>query len=184
MRPAIRASLFGGALAASLAVAFLVFREGHLALAHGGLASLTFPVRLRDARPSAGGREPQATACDCSAGDRRGATCPRPRREHGPNAHARRRIHHRILLRDSRLRAHETFFGYIPEKWEWQGQFPKPYFFLQRVSLSLLGRSAVALRLSVQVYVAIISVMLFLTVREILGRASALIAVASTPFWP
>jgi 4-amino-4-deoxy-L-arabinose transferase-like glycosyltransferase len=78
--------------------------------------------------------------------------------------------------------AHTSFFGSIPESWEWQGRFPKPFFFLQRVFFTLFGASTLMLRLSVQIYVAIVSVMLFLIVREMLDQTSALIAVGLYSF--
>ena len=78
--------------------------------------------------------------------------------------------------------AHSSFFGYMPEKWEWQGQFPKPYFFIQRAFFAVFGTSALTLRLSVQVHVAVVSVMLFLIVRELLDRRSALVAVVLYSF--
>jgi hypothetical protein len=71
----------------------------------------------------------------------------------------------------------------MPERWEWQGQFPKPFFFLQRLFFDLFGRSTSSLRLSVQLYVAIVSVMLFLIVREILDSKSALVAVLLYSFF-
>jgi hypothetical protein len=78
--------------------------------------------------------------------------------------------------------AHSSFFGAIPESWEWQGQFPKPFFFLQRVFFDLFGATTLTLRLSVQVFVAIVSVMLFLIVREMLDQKSALVAVVLYSF--
>lgn len=73
--------------------------------------------------------------------------------------------------------AHTTFFGYMPERWEWQGQFPKPFFFLQRLFFELFGIGSWQLHLSVQLYVAAVAVMLFLIVRELLDSKSALITV-------
>lgn len=79
--------------------------------------------------------------------------------------------------------AHTSFFGYMPERWEWQGQFPKPYFFLQRIFFELFGTDTWSLRLSVQIYVAIVSIMLFLVVREMLDSKSALVAVLLYSFF-
>jgi hypothetical protein len=78
--------------------------------------------------------------------------------------------------------AHSSFFGAIPESWEWQGQFPKPFFFLQRLFFDLFGATTLTLRLSVQVFVAIVSVMLFLIVREMLDQKAALVAVVLYSF--
>jgi hypothetical protein len=79
--------------------------------------------------------------------------------------------------------AHTSFFGYMPERWEWQGQFPKPFFFLQRLFFDLFGKGPFTLHLSVQLYVAIVSVMLFLIVREMLDSKSALVAVLLYSFF-
>lgn len=79
--------------------------------------------------------------------------------------------------------AHTSFFGYMPERWEWQGQFPKPFFFLQRVFLELFGVGSWQLHLSTLVYVALLSVMLFLVVRELLDTRAALVAVALYSFF-
>jgi 4-amino-4-deoxy-L-arabinose transferase-like glycosyltransferase len=78
--------------------------------------------------------------------------------------------------------AHSSFFGAIPEAWEWQGQFPKPFFLLQRAFFALFGASVLTLRLSVQIFVAVVSVMLFLIVREMLDQASAFVAVVLYSF--
>src|SRR5688572_1858610 len=79
--------------------------------------------------------------------------------------------------------AQSSFFGYMPEKWEWQGQFPKPFFFLQRLFFGLFGESTTSVRLSVQPYVAIVSVMLFLTVRELTDTIGGLVAVVLYSFF-
>jgi hypothetical protein len=79
--------------------------------------------------------------------------------------------------------AHTSFFGYMPERWAWQGQFPKPFFFLQRVFLELFGPGSWQLHLSTQIYVALVSVMLFLVVRELLATEAALVAVALYAFF-
>ncbi len=78
--------------------------------------------------------------------------------------------------------AHKGLFGFLPEYWEWQGRFPKPFFFLQRVFFTLFGASTLTMRLSVQVYVAAVSVMLFLIVRELLDQKSAVVAVVLYSF--
>ncbi len=181
MRPAIRASLFGGALAVSLAVAFLVFhgRTSHWLTAVWFLSLCPFALATREPRREAGsGLRPSGIALLLIV-----AALPVLVRVASLDA---TRMHGDEFLTGyfsaTHDFAHTSFFGYMPEKWEWQGQFPKPYFFLQRVFLTLFGRNTVALRLSVQVYVAVISVMLFLTVREMLNRASALIAVALYSF--
>lgn len=76
-----------------------------------------------------------------------------------------------------------SFFGYMPEPWQWQGQFPKPFFFLQRVFLEIFGLGSWQLHLSTQIYVALASVMLFLVVRELLDEKSAFVAVVLYAFF-
>lgn len=76
-----------------------------------------------------------------------------------------------------------SFFGYMPEPWQWQGQFPKPFFLLQRVFLEIFGLGSWQLHLSTQIYVALASVMLFLIVRELLDEKSAFVAVVLYAFF-
>ena len=78
--------------------------------------------------------------------------------------------------------AHTNFFGSMPEYWEWQGQFPKMYFFLQRAFFTVFGVSTASLRMSVQVHVAVVGAMLFLIGREMFGRAAGIIAVVLYSF--
>lgn len=78
--------------------------------------------------------------------------------------------------------AHTNPFALMPEKWEWPGQFPAPFFFLERVFFSLFGQSMLTLRLAVLIYPALVSVMLYLAVREFLGRGAALAAVVLNAF--
>jgi hypothetical protein len=75
-----------------------------------------------------------------------------------------------------------SFFAFMPAKNDWQGQYPKVFFFLQRIFFTVFGASFQTIRLSVQPYVALVSVMLFLIVREILDQPSAFIAVAFYAF--
>ena len=79
---------------------------------------------------------------------------------------------------------HSSFFGLVPEDvWQWVSQFPRPFFFLQKAFFALFGASVTTLRLSVQGYVAVVSVMLFLIAEEILDRRSALVAVLLASFF-
>jgi Dolichyl-phosphate-mannose-protein mannosyltransferase len=182
MKPAVRAGAFGLALATSLVVAFLVFRGLNSPwLAIPWLLSL-FPFALatrdrpRETRPTF---RPSTAAFLLIA-----AALP---------------VLVRIVNFDSNRMhtdefmtgyfsathdfAHLSFFGSIPEYWEWQGQFPTPFFFLQRVFFTLFGESMLTVRLSVQIYVAIVSLMLFLIVREILDQKAALVAVVLYSFF-
>lgn len=182
MKPAVRAGAFGLALATSLVVAFLVFRGSNSPwLAIPWLLSL-FPFALatrdrpRETRPTF---RPSTAAFLLIA-----AALP---------------VLVRIVNFDSNRMhtdefmtgyfsathdfAHLSFFGSIPEYWEWQGQFPTPFFFLQRVFFTLFGESMLTVRLSVQIYVAIVSLMLFLIVREILDQKAALVAVVLYSFF-
>ncbi|MFY9550149.1 MAG: glycosyltransferase family 39 protein [Thermoanaerobaculia bacterium] len=78
--------------------------------------------------------------------------------------------------------ARENFFASMPERFEWMASFPKPFFLLQRAFFALFGESALTLRLSVQIYVAIIAVALFLVVEELLDRRAAWAAVVLYSF--
>ncbi len=78
---------------------------------------------------------------------------------------------------------HKSFFAYMPEKFDWDAQFPTPFFFLQRLFLWLFGTSPWTLRLSVQIYVAVVSGMLFLIVAEMLDVKTAVVAVLLYAFF-
>ena len=181
MRPAIRAALFAAALATSLGVAFLVFRGSNspwlavlwfLSLFPFALASRGQPRKTgRAFRPSTAALLLLAAAL--------------PVLVRVANFDSKRMHTHEFMtgyFSATHDFAHTSFFGFIPEYWEWQGQFPTPFFFLQRVFFTLFGASTLSLRLSVQIYVAIVSVMLFLIVGELLDRKAALIAVVLYSF--
>lgn len=180
MKPGLRVLAFGGGLAASFAVAALVYRgETSHALTAAWLASLV-PVALATRFPEVGRSGRLRSALLLAAA----AALP---------------VVVRVALMDpDRIHmdeyltgyfsaqhdfAHTTFFGYMPERWEWQGQFPKPYFFLQRIFLEVFGLGSWQLHLSVQIYVAVVSVMLFLIVRELLDVKSAAVAVVLFSFF-
>jgi 4-amino-4-deoxy-L-arabinose transferase-like glycosyltransferase len=183
MRPAARAALFGGALAVSLAMAFLVFRGGtsHWLAAVWFLSLFPFALATRRRRPIE--RE----------------TASLPARALLLLAVAALPVLVRVANFDSdRMHtdefissyfsathdfAHSSFFSPIPKWYEWEAQFPSPYFFLQRVFFTLFGESILTLRLSVQIYVALVSVMLFLIVREIFDQKAAWIAVVLYSFF-
>ena len=78
--------------------------------------------------------------------------------------------------------AHASFFAPVPDRFEWVSQFPAPFFFLQRLFLGLFGATTLTLRLSVQVYVAAVSVMVFLIASEVLDRKAAAAAVVLYSF--
>ncbi len=182
MKTSVRAILFGGALAASLAVALLVLRgQDSPWMALPWFLSL-FPFALAtDDRPrrSEGILRPSAIAPLLFA-----AALPvvvrianlDPTRMHSDEFLT-------AYFSATHDFAHTSFFGFMPESWEWQGQFPTPFFLLQRMFFILFGASTLTLRLSVQIYVAIVSVMLFLVVREILGQGSAFVAVVLYSFF-
>lgn len=176
MKPAVRAALAASALGVSLGAAFLVLRgETSNWIAAGWAVSIPlFAVAARDrTQPEPGGRRLRGPLLVFAA-----AALPVLVRVANMDSE---RLHGDEFLTGyfsaTHDFAHRTFFGYMPEKWEWQGQFPKIYFFLQRIVLDLLGANTLALRLSIQVYVAIIGACVFLIAREILGTAAALIAV-------
>jgi hypothetical protein len=78
--------------------------------------------------------------------------------------------------------AHTSFFAPVPDRPEWVAQFPSPFFLLQRAFFALFGASTLTVRLSVQFYVALVSVMVFLIVSEILDRKTAVVAVVLYSF--
>ncbi len=182
MKPAARAAVFGLALGVGVAVAFLVFRgktSPWLAIVWL-LALVAFATATRGlpGKAAPNGRRDLLALLLAAA-----ASLPVLVRVANMDPD---RMHPDEFITGyfsaTHDFAHSSFFGYMPEKWEWQGQFPKPYFFLQRVFFTLFGENTMTLRLSVQVYVVIVSVMLFLIVRELLDRRSAVIAVVLYSF--
>ncbi|HYR46670.1 MAG TPA: glycosyltransferase family 39 protein [Thermoanaerobaculia bacterium] len=182
MRLAIRAALFAAALATGLLVAFLVLR-GHDSpwLAAPWILSLFAFAAAADDRPRKDSRSPRRSAGVLLL--LFAAALPvlvRVANMDPARMHADEFI--TGYFSATHDFAHSSFFGSMPEKWEWQGQFPKIYFFVQRAFFTLFGASTLTLRLSVQIYVAIVSVMLFLIVREILDRDAAIVAVVLYSF--
>jgi hypothetical protein len=194
MKSEVRATLFGGALAVSLVVAVLVYRGGtsHWLAAVWFLSLFPFALAARQPRTKTREQAPLPVRALLLL-----AVAALPvlvrvanfdsNRMHGDELmtayfSATHDFGHSTMLSHSDA-ARPGFFGYIPEKWEWQAQFPKPFFFLQRVFFTLFGESLFAVRLSVQIHVALVSVMLFLIVREILDQTSALIAVVLYSFF-
>ncbi len=182
MRPGVRIALFGGGLAVSLGVAFLVLR-GHdspwlalpwlLSLVPFAAATYDRPLRhARAFRPSRAALLLFVAALPVLVR----VVNLDPARLHGDEFLT-------AYFSATHDFAHTNFFGFIPEKWEWQGQFPEPFFFLQRVFFLLFGASTLTLRLSIQIYVAIVSVMLFLIVEEMFNQATALAAVVLYSFF-
>lgn len=170
----MRVAVFSLALALSLSVAFLAFRGD---TAHG-LAVLWFLSLF-----------PFLLAAD----DRRPTSAPPAAKWLLPLLAALSPVLVRVTHIDlSRMHTDEfltayfsathdfgnsSFFHLMPEKQEWVAQFAKPFFLSQRVFFDLFGASTLTLRLSIQVYVAIVSLMLFLIVHDLLGPKSALVAV-------
>jgi hypothetical protein len=153
MRPAIRIPLFALAIGVSVVVAWLVFRghDTHV-LTLAWFLSL-FPFALATRFPGPGGRPRLRSAALLLLV----AALPVLVRVADMD---RDRMHTDEFLTGYFSATHDfvhtSFFGYMPERWEWQGQFPKPFFFLQRLFFDLFGRSTSSLRLSVQLYVAIV----------------------------
>lgn len=75
------------------------------------------------------------------------------------------------------------FFAEVPRaRVEWVSQFPTPFFLLQRALLDMFGDDIAGLRLSVQPYVFLVAVLLFLLTCELADRATAWIAVTISTF--
>ena len=182
MRTAIRAALSAGALATGLGVAFLVLRGNDSPwLAVPWILSLLAFVAAADVRPRRGARESRrSTGALLLLFAAALPVLVRVANMDPARMHADEFI--TGYFSATHDFAHSSSFGSMPEKWEWQGQFPKVYFFMQRAFFTLFGASTLSLRLSVQIYVAIVSIMLFLIVREILDRDAALVAVVLYSF--
>src|SRR5262249_953964 len=90
-------------------------------------------------------------------------------------------FHHSEIL-DHRDAARPGFFGYMPETWEWQAQFPKPFFLLQRGFFALAGAGLTTARPPRPVSLAPVAAALFLILREILDPFSALAGVVLYSF--
>lgn len=180
MRPEARVLLFSFALAGNLAIAFAVF-DGRTSHALAVLwFVLLFPFALATRMRPAGKR---SSARGSAALLLFAACLP-------------------VLVRlahfdDDRLHTdefitayfsathdfrHDSFFASMPGQREWNARFPTPFFFLQRIFLELFGKSLFAMRLSVQPFVAAVSVALYLTVREIFDRRTAVVAVCLYAF--
>jgi 4-amino-4-deoxy-L-arabinose transferase-like glycosyltransferase len=179
MKPSVRVVLFGLALATSLAVAWSVLR-GHASpwLAAVWFVSL-FPFALSTLEPRTEDRLRRSDVLLMLLA----AVLPvlvRVANMDGNRMHSDEFI--TGYFSATHDFAHTNFFGFLPEYWEWQGQFPKVYFFLQRLFFAIFGTSTLSLRLSVQVYAAVVGVMLFLIAREMFGRPAGIIAVVLYSF--
>ncbi|HEU5251579.1 MAG TPA: glycosyltransferase family 39 protein [Thermoanaerobaculia bacterium] len=78
---------------------------------------------------------------------------------------------------------HTSFFEPMPDRADWVSQFPKPFFVLQRWFFEVAGKSLAAVWFSTLPYVVLVSALLYRVVRELLGRATAVIAVVLYAFF-
>jgi hypothetical protein len=77
-----------------------------------------------------------------------------------------------------------NFFSGIPsDKIQWQSQFPTPFFALQKIFFMIFGESMLTIKLSMIPYILIISIMLFLITKKILGTKDAYFAVILYAFF-
>lgn len=77
----------------------------------------------------------------------------------------------------------QRFFAEVPRvRVEWVSQFPVPFFLVQRCLLAVVGDDVAGVRLSVQPYVWLVAVLLFLLAREVADRETAWIAVTISTF--
>ncbi len=78
-----------------------------------------------------------------------------------------------------------NFFSGIPsDKGQWVAQFPTMFFALQKIFFLCFGEGVLSVKLSVIPYVLIISLMLFLIIREIFNAKTAIITVILYAFLP
>ena len=181
MKPILRASVLALALVASLAVAFLVFRGSRSPwlAAIWFLSFFPFALATRGPRETRRALRPSMAALLAFA-----AALPVLVRVANLDPD---RMHTDEFISSyfsaTRDFAHQSFFAPVPDRTEWAAQFPSPYFFLQRVFFTLFGANMLTLRLSVQIYAALVGVMLFLIVREILDPVSGIIAVVLYSFF-
>ncbi|HSS45120.1 MAG TPA: hypothetical protein VLO07_07235, partial [Thermoanaerobaculia bacterium] len=160
----LRRALFTAAMAASLGVAFLVFLaiESHGLTAVWALSVIAFAMAAFDRRPGGGRRVHRpgtALLLVCVA-----AFPVLVRVLHMDQTRMHRDEFITAYFSATQDFQSSSFFDFMPEKSQWQAQFPKPFFFLQRVFFRLFGASTVTIRLSVQIYVALLSLTLFLIV--------------------
>lgn len=180
MKPRLRVLAFAGALAVSLAVAARVYRgdDSHALTVAWLAAPVAFLLATWFRGPKRVGRARFALLLVAVAALPVIVRVAQMERD---------RVHMDEYLTGYFSATHDfaqtSFFGYMPESWAWQGQFPKPFFFLQRVFLELFGIGSWQLHLSTQIYVALASVMLFLIVRELLDTKAALVAVVLHSFF-
>lgn len=77
-----------------------------------------------------------------------------------------------------------NFFSGVPvEKVHWVAQFPTPFFVLQKIFFLAFGENLLTIKLSVLPYVFIVSLMLFLIVKEIFNKKTAAISVILYSFF-
>lgn len=77
----------------------------------------------------------------------------------------------------------EGFFSHVPaSRGEWVSQFPTPFFLLQRAFFVLGGTDIAAVRLSVQPWVWLVVVLLFVVARQLVDEATAWIAMLLSTF--
>ncbi len=76
-----------------------------------------------------------------------------------------------------------SFFRLVPDnRFDWLAEFPTPFFALQKPFLEVLGTTVFAVNLSVQPWVALTALLLYLVVRDALDRLSAVVAVVIYSF--
>lgn len=79
----------------------------------------------------------------------------------------------------------DNFFGGIPvNKADWAGQFPSLFFALQKTFFSFFGESIFMIKLSTIPYVFLISLFLYLTVKKIFNKVTAVISLIILAFFP
>ncbi|OGK13087.1 hypothetical protein A2859_01240 [Candidatus Roizmanbacteria bacterium RIFCSPHIGHO2_01_FULL_37_16b] len=78
-----------------------------------------------------------------------------------------------------------NFFGPLPlDKGDWVSQFPAVYHFLQKIFFMIFGESLMSVKLSTIPYVIITSFFLYLTVKLLFNRRTAVVSLMLYAFFP
>lgn len=182
MRPYGRVALLAGAFAVNVAVAYAVFRgvRSHALVAVWLLTLGAFLVSTRAGPRPARSRFTLLAAAPVAFA----VLLPVAVRLVNADAH---RLHTDEFITSYFSATHDflhtSFFASMPAKGQWNAQFPSSYFFLQRIFFDLFGATVLTIRLSILMYVALVSGMLFLITRDLFDSPTAIAASVLSAFF-